>query len=441
MDYHLKIKQEFFFEVTLPGSKSITNRALLLASLSKENTLLQNFLLSDDTEHMIDGLQKLGTSINISKDKKNILVIANQKRTFNNISLYTGNAGTMMRFLSTYIGVGNGEVTLFGDKRMNERPIYPLVHSLRTLGCKIEYLDKEGFPPIKIFSNNLYREAFFSNMTSPNEIIVDSSISSQYLTSLLLTIPILKIPFKIRNSTHIVSRPYIDMTLSMVKHFGGKIIENISDNSFSIFPSTYSLKKYIVEGDMSSASYFLAMALISNSTIKINNFFKTSLQGDKKFLDIFLKLGGKILIQEQYSITVQGCSQYPGINIDLNEAPDLAQTLAVVALFANSPTTIKNVSNMRIKETDRILALKNEINKLGGTLIEEFDNEGNEGFTIIPLLQKDYKSTTIETYDDHRMAMSFSLVGLRIPNIIIKDSQCVNKTFPNYFDIFENIYQ
>lgn len=440
MDYHVKTKSNFFLEVELPGSKSITNRALLLAALSKEETLLENFLLSEDTIHMIEGLTKLGTSFIISENEKNILVTANQERFFDDISLYTGNAGTMMRFLSTYVGIGDGVVTLSGDTRMNERPIAPLVNSLLSLGCEVEYLKKEGFPPIKITSNSLYRKNLFLNSDSPKEILIDSSMSSQYLTSLLLTIPALKTPFKVKNSSKIVSRPYIDMTLSMIKDFGGNIIENSLDNSFSILPSNYSLNNYVIEGDMSSASYFLAMALITNSTITINNFFKTSLQGDQKFLDIFLRLGGNIINQEEYSITVKGCCEYPGIDIDLNSSPDIAQTLAVVALFANSPTTIRNVSNMRIKETDRILALKNEITKIGGTFIVEIDKEGNEGFTIIPLLENLYNPTSIDTYNDHRMAMSFSLAGLRIPNIIIKDFECVSKTFPTYFDIFSNIY-
>lgn len=424
MNYPVKTKEKFSLEVTIPGSKSISNRALILAALSGKKCILKNFLISDDTTYMIEGLKKLGNIIEFSKDKNELKVIGNKNRVFDNISIYTGNAGTMMRFLSSYIATGIGTVTLSGNSRMNERPIEDLVDSLKELGVKIEYLENIGYPPIHLSVNS-------NNFSTSVKVKTDKS--SQYLSSLLMAAPYFKNGLKIELQSSLVSRPYIDMTLSMMSEFGVKVKEDKINSCFYVPCGKYELENYIIEGDMSSASYFLAMALITNSTIKINNYFKNSIQGDKKFLEIFLNLGGRILNETPYSITVSGIENYKGIEIDLNDSPDIAQTLAVVALFAKTPTTVTNVANMRIKETDRITALKNEILKLGGEFIEMEDS-----FTIIP--KDSYKGVLIETYDDHRMAMSFSLAGLKIPGIIIKEYNCVSKTFPNYFEIFNKIY-
>lgn len=425
MDYLVKPKENFSLEVVIPGSKSISNRALILAALSGKKCILRNFLLSDDTTYMIEGLKKLGNIIKFSENNNELTVIGNNKRVFDNVSVYTGNAGTMMRFLSSYIATGFGTVTLSGNSRMNERPIKDLVDSLEELGVKIQYLENTGYPPISLSVN--------SNNFS-DSVKVKGDKSSQYLSSLLMAAPYFKNGLKIELQSHLVSRPYIDMTLSMMSEFGVKVKEDKIENCFYIPSGKYELDNYLIEGDMSSASYFLAMALITNSTIKINNYFKNSIQGDKKFLEIFLNLGGRILNETPNSITVSGIENYKGIDIDLNDSPDIAQTLAVVALFAKTSTTVTNVANMRIKETDRITALKNEILKLGGEFIEREDS-----FTIIP--KPSYKGVTVETYDDHRMAMSFSLAGLKIPGIIIKEYNCVSKTFPDYFKIFNKIYE
>lgn len=425
MDYLVKPKENFSLEVTIPGSKSISNRALILAALSGKKCILRNFLLSDDTNYMIEGLKKLGNIIEFSENNNELTVIGNNKRVFDNVSVYTGNAGTMMRFLSSYIATGYGTVTLSGNPRMNERPIKDLVDSLEELGVKIQYLKNIGYPPISLSVNS-------NNFSS--SIKVKGDKSSQYLSSLLMAAPYFKNGLKIELQSHLVSRPYIDMTLSMMSEFGVKVKEDKIENCFYVPCGKYKLDNYLIEGDMSSASYFLAMALITNSTLKINNYFKNSIQGDKKFLEIFLNLGGRILNETPYSITVAGIENYKGIEIDLNDSPDIAQTLAVVALFAKTPTTVTNVANMRIKETDRITALKNEILKLGGEFIEREDS-----FTIIP--KNSYKGVLVETYDDHRMAMSFSLAGLKIPGVIIKECNCVSKTFPDYFKIFNKIYE
>lgn len=424
MNYHVNPKKNFIYTVTIPGSKSISNRALILAALSGKKCILQNFLFSDDTHFMLEGLKRLGNEISFSTVDNTVTIIGNKERNFNNTSLFTGNAGTMMRFLSSYIITGTGKVTLIGNERMNQRPIKDLADSFIELGVKVDYLEEVGYPPISLTVNS-------HNFSS--SVHVNADKSSQYLTSLLLSAPYFEKGLSIQLKNRLVSRPYVDMTLSMMKEFGVVVTEDKTENSFFVPQGRYSLDSYLIEGDMSSASYFLAMALISNSTITINNFFKNSIQGDKKFLEIFLKLGGKIIEESDYSITVSGCDEYSGIDIDLNDSPDIAQTLAIVALFAKSPTTVRNVANMRIKETDRITALKNEIIKIGGEFLEYED-----GFTIFPKLS--YKGALIKTYDDHRMAMCFSLAGLKISNIIIEDCNCVSKTFPRYFELFDKIY-
>ncbi len=420
--YLVKNKENFILELSLPGSKSISNRALLLAALTGKKVLLRNFLSSDDTSYMIAALRKLGNKITFFTENPDLTIEGNPERIFSG-EIYTGNAGTVMRFISSYIATGSGEVILNGDKRMNERPIKDLIDSLDELGIKTKYLEKNGYPPIQIFSKGIKNK----------EISINCDKSSQYLSSLLLSAPYFSQDLNIQVTNDIVSRPYIDMTLKMIKDFGGEVVENKKSNTFEVKKSTYNIDSYLIEGDMSSASYFLAMALITNSTITIKNYFRDSIQGDKKFLEIFLKMGGEILSQSETSITIEGCKKYNGIDIDLNDSPDLAQTLAILALFAKTPTTVRNVANLRIKETDRISALNKEITKLGGIFIEYED-----GFKIIP--NKNYNSAKIDTYDDHRMAMSFALAGLKIPNIEIQNIACVSKTFPSYFDIFNSIY-
>ncbi|MGL5982865.1 MAG: 3-phosphoshikimate 1-carboxyvinyltransferase [Cetobacterium sp.] len=413
----------FDVSVDIPGSKSITNRALILSALSGKTVTLNNILLSDDTKYMIKALKSLNNEITLDIDKKTLKIKGNKNPTYENLEIYIGNAGTAMRFLSSYLATGTGTATLYGNKRMNERPIKDLVDSLTQLGIKVEYLGTEGFPPIKIISNGV----------SAEYVKIDGSRSSQYISSILMSAPNFKKPIHIEFTGRVVSRPYIDMTLAMMNTFGISYQEK--NNSIFISPQDYSCTDYLIEGDMSSASYFLAMALISNSVVTLNNFFKSSIQGDSKFLNVLTKMGLKILFFTENSITVEGTKEYEGIHLSMNDIPDVAQTLAVVALFAKTSTKVWDVENMRIKETDRITALKNEILKLNGDF-----KEYQDGFLITPKPTASYCGNSLNTYDDHRMAMSLALAGLKIPNIKILDSDCVSKTFPNFFIEFNKIY-
>lgn len=414
----------FKVTVDIPGSKSITNRALILSALSGKTVTLKNILLSDDTRYMIDALRALNNTIEVDEINKTLKIIGNKNPKYENLSLYIGNAGTAIRFLSSYLATGEGTATLYGNDRMNQRPIKDLVDSLIQLGVNVEYLNNHGYPPIRITSKGVFA----------NHVKINGSKSSQYISSILMAAPNFKNSIEIELSGRIISKPYIDMTLTMMRDFGVKF--NYNNNSIHISPQEYSREEYLIEGDMSSASYFLAMALISNSTVTLNNFFKHSIQGDSKFLNILEKIGLEVLNFNNTSITVKGIPIYKGIELSMNDIPDVAQTLAVVGLFATSPTKVWDVENMRIKETDRISALKNEILKINGNFIEF-----NDGFLIIPKSLKSYHGNLLETYDDHRMAMSLSLIGLKVPDIKILNPNCVSKTFPNFFKEFSKIYK
>ncbi|MGL4652233.1 3-phosphoshikimate 1-carboxyvinyltransferase [Cetobacterium sp.] len=413
----------FDVTVNIPGSKSITNRALILSALSGKTVTLKNILLSDDTKYMIEALKALNNDIDLDLQNKTLKIKGNKNPKFENLEIYIGNAGTAMRFLSSYLATGTGSATLYGNDRMNVRPIKDLVDSLTQLGVKVEYLNEFGFPPIKIISEGV----------SAKTVEIDCSKSSQYISSILMAAPNFKTPIEIKITGRIVSRPYIDMTLKMISDFGVEFLEK--NNSIFIKPQEYYASEYLIEGDMSSASYFLAMALIANSRVTLNNFFKNSIQGDSQFLNVLTKIGLKVISFDETHITVEGIESYNGIELSMNDIPDVAQTLAAVALFAKTPTKVWDVENMRIKETDRISALKNEFLKLNADF-----KEFQDGFLITPKPLNEYKGDFLETYDDHRMAMSLTLIGLKVPDIKILDPNCVSKTFPNFFEEFNRIY-
>lgn len=428
MVYEVKRKNNFEVEVDIPGSKSISNRALILAVLNEKNTLLKNMLFSDDTRYMIEALKKLGNKIEVNEVEKTVFVIPNKERIWNTVELFVGNAGTAMRFLPTYIATGTGEVVLTGIERMKERPIRDLVEALEQVNVKIEYMEKDGFPPIKIIAEGL----------NGGKIKIKGDKSSQYITSILLSAPYSKKPIELEIIGDLVSIPYVEITKKMMEDFGVSIVNNGYKN-FVLNPNSYNkTDSYIIEGDCSSASYFFAMSAIAKSKIKLNNIKLDSIQGDIKFLDVLKNMGVEVIGNDTNSVTVSCNDIVRGISVDMKHISDTAQTLSVVALFAKGPTEIKNVYNMRIKETDRIRACYNELTKLGAKVIEKED-----GLIIYPKENWDEynKNILIDTYDDHRMAMSFSLAGLNIENVKINDPMCVTKTFPNYFDEFEKIYK
>jgi len=419
----LKAVQSVSGQVTLPGSKSITNRILLLSAIADGATTIIGPLVSDDTLHMIDALKKLQVDLT-QKDNGDIL-IHGTRGNFKNKSaeIFLGNAGTAFRPLTAALSFSKGQYTLSGLPRMHERPIKDLVDALLQLNADITYLGQEGYPPLKI---------------SPSEIMINGpikirgDISSQFLTSLLMAMPLTKKEVVIEIEGDLISKPYIDITLNLMARFGIHV-KKIDWKHFVIPGSTsyVSPGEIFVEGDASSASYFLAAGALAGD-IEVKGIGRNSIQGDVKFAEALVLMGADINILEA-SIQVTKVAALQAINLDCNHIPDAAMTLAVLALFAKGTTKLLNIGSWRVKETDRIKAMATELRKLGAAV-----TEGNDFIEITPPL-KVKEHVEIDTYDDHRMAMCFSLVSLRNIPITINDPACVNKTFPTYFEVLESI--
>lgn len=410
-------------EITLPGSKSLSNRALLLAALARGTTKITNLLDSEDIQHMLSALKTLGIEFELSEDKTECVVKGNDGLFSNEekLSIYLGNAGTAMRPLAAALAVSDVNVELTGEPRMKERPIAHLVEALWQLGADVDYLEDKGFPPLKIKG----KKVLGSN------IKLDGSISSQYLTALLMICPLLTTDTKIKVEGELVSKPYIDITLDIMKRFGVQV----TNEQYSVFrikgqQSYESPGSYMVEGDASSASYFLAAAAIKGGSVTVNGVGSESVQGDRLFADVLEKMGAKVTwTPTSVSVTHQ---ELQGVDLDLNHIPDAAMTIAIAAIFAKGPTSIRNVYNWRVKETDRLHAMATELQKLGVKV-----EEGKDYLTIYP--QSTLKHAEIETYNDHRIAMCFSLVSLSDQSVTILDPKCVRKTFPNYFEKLQAI--
>ncbi|QJC30029.1 3-phosphoshikimate 1-carboxyvinyltransferase [Enterobacteriaceae endosymbiont of Plateumaris sericea] len=410
--------------IELPGSKSISNRVLLLSALSKGKTKLINLLNSDDINYMLNALRLLGIKYTLSNNNTICNIIGNNEffKYNKKLTLFLGNAGTVIRPLTALLSLNhNCDIILTGEPRMLERPIGHLIESLRSGGAKIEYLNNENYPPIHLKGG----------FTGINNIKIEGSISSQFLTSLLIVCPLLKIDTSIFIKRKLVSKPYIDITIKLMKIFG----VNIYNNNYSHFiirgnQKYFSPGEYIIEGDASSASYFLAAAAIKGGTVKLININKNSIQGDIKFINVLGSMGAKVHNGKNYV----SCSRNKlnCINMDMNHIPDTAMTIAVTSLFAKGTTIIKNIYNWRVKETDRITAMVNELRKTGAFIIE-----GKDYIIITP--PKNIKSTIIETYNDHRMAMCFSLLSLSTKLVHIINPSCIRKTYPNYFKELKKI--
>ncbi|OIQ26725.1 3-phosphoshikimate 1-carboxyvinyltransferase [uncultured Vibrio sp.] len=404
--------------VNLPGSKSVSNRALLLAALAKGTTRLTNLLDSDDIRHMLNALTKLGVSYTLSQDKTECEVVG-LGQAFNveqAQELFLGNAGTAMRPLAAALCLGTGEFVLTGEPRMKERPIGHLVNALRQAGANIEYLENEDYPPLKINATGL----------EAGTVAIDGSISSQFLTAFLMSAPLAKGDITINIEGELVSKPYIDITLHIMRQFGVEVINN--DYQSFVVKSGQSYVApgdFLVEGDASSASYFLAAAAIKGGEIKVTGIGKNSIQGDVQFADALEKMGAEIEWGDDYVIS--RCGELVGIDMDYNHIPDAAMTIATTALFAKGTTAIRNVYNWRVKETDRLSAMATELRKVGAEV-----EEGEDYIIVKPTTQLTHAA--IDTYDDHRMAMCFSLVALSDTPVTINDPKCTSKTFPGYFE-------
>ena len=410
-------------EINLPGSKSLSNRALLLAALAKGTTKITNLLESDDTRYMLEALKELGIDYTLSEDKRECVITGNGGPIISDIphTLYLGNAGTAMRPLTAALTLGKGDYTLTGDPRMKERPIGHLVDGLRQAGAQITYLESEHYPPLHIEANGL----------EGGEVEINGEISSQFLTALLMAAPMAKEDMTIHIIGELVSKPYIDITLDMMKRFGVEVehdnyeIFRIKSGQIYQSPGTF-----LAEGDASSASYFLAAAAIKGGSVKVTGVGRESIQGDVAFADVLEKMGAKVEWGEG-SITVSR-DKLHGIDMDFNHIPDAAMTIATMALFVKEPTTLRNIYNWRVKETDRLTAMATELRKVGAEV-----EEGEDYLRIVP--PKHLKHAAIDTYDDHRMAMCFSLLALDPVSVTINEPDCTAKTFPTYFEELKKI--
>ena len=413
-------------EVFLPGSKSLSNRALLIAALANGVTKITNLLVSDDIKYMLNALTSLGVEYALSDCGTECTVVGNNGFFNTNIrnnkplELYLGNAGTAMRPLCAALAASEGEFILTGEPRMKERPIGHLVNALDQLSADIEYLEDTDYPPVKIKGKTLTANA------TENTVSIEGSISSQFLTAILMIAPLLKTDTNIVIEGELVSKPYIDITLNIMSRFGVEV-QNNNYQSFTVkgSQSYQALEKYMVEGDASSASYFLAAGAIKGGEITVHGVGKLSVQGDKHFADVLEKMGAEVTWGDE-SIMVSA-KALTAVDMDMNHIPDAAMTIATTALFAEGTTTIRNIYNWRVKETDRLTAMATELRKVGAEVVE-----GEDYISITP--PASLQHAEIDTYNDHRIAMCFSLVALSDTPVTINDPKCTAKTFPDYFD-------
>ena len=410
-----------------PGSKSLTNRALLLAALAQGESILENVLDAEDAVIMMDALRALGVAVDFDATRR-IAVVRGCDGEFpsKSVSLYVGNSGTTARFITAALAFAtSGRYALDGKPRMRERPIGDLLAALRLLGREAPSDANNDRPPLTICGRPLDQ--------SPIVVPIAANVSSQFLSGLLMAAPLARREMVVEIEGDLASKPYVEMTLSVMNAFGQKVRVDSSFRRFDGFNlGRYTGRRYTIEPDASAASYFFALPALLGGEITISNLSRHSLQGDVAFVECLEKMGC-VARWSDSEITVArprmndgALAPLHGVDVDMNSCSDVAQTLAVVALFADSPTTIRNVGNMRVKETDRIAALATELRKFGANVEERQD-----GLTIVP--NGNLRGAQIATYDDHRMAMSFALVGLRIPGVRIENPECVSKTYPEYF--------
>lgn len=417
--YHIQpITHPLRASVRVPGSKSLTNRALLLAALADGPTTLTNALESDDSARFVESLQRLGFEV---VHQASCFTVHGLKGTIpaTHAELFVGNAGTAARFLTPMLALGHGEYVLDGDARMRERPIHDLLAALRQLGVEIH--SETRCPPVRVRAAGM----------RGGRCTVAGNISSQFLSGLLMTAPYTSSPLEIEVVGELNSKPYVEMTLAIMADFGVQV-ERSGFERFRVEPQCYRAQEtYAIESDASTASYFFAAPAIMGGTVRVENISRQSKQGDVAFVGVLAQMGCTVEEGPDW-LAVAGASDLRGVVVDMRDIPDTAQTLAAVAPFASTPTTIRGIASARVKETDRVAAMCAELTRLG-VQVEEY----SDGLKIYPC--PEIRPAVVQTYNDHRMAMAFALIGLRAPGVQIENPSCVNKTFPNYFDVLESL--
>ena len=415
--------------VRLPGSKSISNRVLLLAALASGETRVRDLLDADDTGHMLAALRKLGVECRQVEGNDYRIRGAGGAFAVKFADLFLGNAGTAFRPLTAVLALCGGDYRLSGVARMHERPIGDLVAALCSIGARIEYLGKPGYPPLQIRPGRI---------KAPADARVRGEVSSQFLTALLMALPLAG-GGSVQVDGDLVSKPYVEMTLNMMARFG---IEARRDawSRFDVPAGSYrSPGEIYVEGDASSASYFLAAGAIAGlaggGPVRVQGVGEGSIQGDIRFVEILERMGASVRMGANWiEAGGAGARRFRAIDADLNHIPDAAMTVAMLALFADGPSVLRNIGNWRVKETDRLAAMAAELRKIGATV-----EEGADFLRIDP--PGAFRAATIDTYDDHRVAMCFSLAAMGGVAVRINDPGCVRKTFPEFFEILTGISQ
>ncbi|MEJ8674624.1 3-phosphoshikimate 1-carboxyvinyltransferase [Chromobacterium amazonense] len=417
---HLSPRPRLSGVIKLPGSKSISNRTLLLAALSGGSTLVRDLLDSDDIRHMLAALKLLGVKIEQQGDSRDFRVHGcGGAFPVKNADLFLGNAGTAFRPLTAALALMNGHYQLSGVPRMHERPIGDLVDALNAAGARIQYLAQPGFPPLAVEP---------AQVRCAEPIRVKGDVSSQFLTALLMALPLTGEQAVIEVAGELISKPYIEITLNLMARFG-VAVQHEGWQRFVIAGGQHYISpgEVYVEGDASSASYFLAAGALAGGPIRVEGVGSSSIQGDVRFAEALEQMGASIKRGDNW-IEAQAAGKLKAIDLDCNHIPDAAMTLAVAALAADGTTTLRNIASWRVKETDRLSAMAAELRKVGAVV-----EEGPDYIRVTPPAELT-PDAEIDTYDDHRMAMCFSLVSLLGAPVIINDPKCVAKTFPDYFE-------
>lgn len=412
----------------LPGSKSISNRTLLLAALAEGDTRVRDVLESDDTRYMLDALRALGVVITDEGGGSLLIHGTGGRFPVSRAEISLGNAGTAFRPLTAVLAVTGGDYRLSGVPRMHERPIGDLVDALKRVGARIEYLGAEGYPPLQILPGRI-------ELDEP--VTVRGSVSSQFVTALLLALPLTGRGCALEVEGELVSKPYVELTLDTMRRFGVEVARR-DWARFDLPAALYrSPGEIYVEGDASAASYFLAAGAISGGPVRVEGVGRASMQGDVRFTEVLERMGAAISTGENWieagARPAAATSKLQAFDLDFNHIPDAAMTAAMAALFADGPSRLRNIASWRVKETDRITAMATELRKLGATV-----EEGADYLKITPPARLT-PGALIDTYDDHRIAMCFSLAALGGVAVRINDPECVNKTFPDYFRVLESI--
>jgi 3-phosphoshikimate 1-carboxyvinyltransferase len=416
--------------VALPGSKSISNRTLLLAAVAQGSTTLSGLLTADDTERMADALRMLGVALSHDAATGDVEVSGTGGRLpAGEADLFLGNAGTAFRPLTAVLALQGGDYTLRGVPRMHERPIGDLVTALRSCGCAIQYLDREGFPPLRIGP---------AGGKAGGRVAVRGDVSSQFLSALLMALPLARgadaASTTVDVTTPLISRPYVDITTRLMSRFGVDVAT--PDAQTFVVPARARYRspgRVAVEGDASSASYFLAAGVLGGGPVRVTGAGGHSIQGDVAFARVLEAQGAHIALGDTWMEAARGAPLRGG-TLDCTAIPDAAMTLAIVALFAAAPTRLTGIGSWRVKETDRIAAMATELAKLGAAV-----QAGDDWLEVAPLAR--FRAATIDTYDDHRMAMCFALAAFGDVPVTIRDPDCVRKTFPDFFAALSSVTQ